>query len=338
MTQNFGTGRRGLLRCAIGGTVAAAMPLGNSAGAADLRPLNFQLSWVRSIQYGGYFAASDQGMFKARGIDVTFTPGGPNIDGIANVASGNAQLGDRPPGPILIALEKGIPIKIIGTVFQKSPFSIISLASRPIRTVAELKGKTVAVGSTARASMQYMFRINGVDPDSVTMVPAAPDPFALVSGQLDAYTGLSTNQGVMLEARGIKIVTLNLYDLGLPETYSVLYGREDYLSKNRAFVVSFLRGAIQGWTWAFAHPEATAKLTVENFGGAGLEYTPQLMELRASQPYIETGIAKTDGLLAVDVPAYERLIDLYRNTGVIKSTMKAADICDPSFVQEAHKA
>lgn len=335
MARETHLGRRGLLQGAI---AAAAAPWSKVAAAAALRPLNFQLSWVRSIQYGGFFAGADKGMFRAQGIDVTFSPGGPNIDGIANVASGNAQLGDRPPGPILIAIEKGIPIKIIGTIFQKSPFSIISLASKPIRTVADLKGKTVAVGATARASMAYMFKANGVDPDSVTMVPAAPDPFALVSGQLDAYTGLSTNQGVMLQARGIDIVTLNLYDLGLPETYCVIYGREDFLSKNRPLVVDFMRGAIQGWTWAFAHPEETAKITVEKFGSAGLEYKPQLLELKASQPYIEAGLAKTQGLLVVDVPAYQRLIDLYRNTGVIKSNMRAVDICDPSFVEQARKS
>ena len=321
-------GRRSVL-------AAAALAAVGRARAADAKALNFQLSWVRSIQYGGYFAGVDRGTFAAQGLDVTFSAGGPNIDAIANVASGHAALGDRPAGPLLIAREKGIPVKVIGNVFQKSPFSIMSLESKPIRVLADLKGKTIAVGSTARATMLNLFRENGIDPDSVTIVPAAPDPFALVSGQLDAYTGLSTNQGVMLEARGIKIVTLNLFDLGVPETSGVIYGREDYLAANRATVVAFLRAATQSWQWALDHPEETAKLTVEKFGSAGLEYTPQLMELKASRPYIEPGDGR--GLLSIDMAAYAKTIALYRKTGVLKSDMKVEDLCDPSFVDEAHK-
>ena len=321
--------RRGVLA----GAVFAAV---GRARAADVKALNFQLSWVRSIQYGGYFAGADRGTFRAQGVDVTFTSGGPNIDAIANVASGRAELGDRPVGPLLIAREKGIPIKIIGNVFQKSPFSIMSLESKPIRVLADLKGKTIAVGSTARPTMLNLFRENGIDPDSVTMVPAAPDPFALVSGQLDAYTGLSTNQGVMLEARGIKIVSLNLFDLGVPETSGVIYGREDWLAANRATAVAFLRAATESWKWALDHPEDTAKLTVEKFGSAGLEYTPQLMELKASRPYIEPGAGR--GLLSIDMAAYGKTIALYRKTGLLKSDMKVEDLCDPSFIDAALKA
>ena len=332
MAGTFGLTRRTLLP----GAMALAIPA--LAATAEPRPFDFQLSWLRSIQYGGYFAAADHGLFGQAGLAVTLTPGGPNIDAIANVTSGRAQLGDRPPGPLLIAREKGIPIRVIGTVFQKSPFSIMSLESKPIRSMKELVGKTVAVGSTARPSMLHLFRQNGIDPDSVTMVPAAPDPFALVSGQLDAYTGLSTNQGVMLEARGIKIVTLNLYDLGLPETSGVIYGRDDFLADNRPAVVAFLRAAAAGWRWALDHPEETARLTVDHYGGAGLEYAPQLAELKASGLYIDTGAARDHGLLAVDVPAYARMIELYRQTGVLKSDMRAVDLCDPSFIEQAHSA
>jgi ABC-type nitrate/sulfonate/bicarbonate transport system substrate-binding protein len=268
---------------------AAFAAVGRVRAAETVKTLNFQLSWVRSIQYGGYFAGADRGIFHAQGLDVTFASGGPNIDAIANVASGRAELGDRPVGPLLIAREKGIPIKIIGNVFQKSPFSIMSLESKPIRVLADLKGKTIAVGSTARPTMLNLFRENGIDPDSVTMVPAAPDPFALVSGQLDAYTG-----------------------------------------------VAFLRAATESWTWALDHPEDTAKLTVDKFGSAGLEYTPQLMELKASRSYIEPGAGRS--LLSIDMAAYTKTIDLYRKTGLLKSAMKVEDLCDPSFIDEAHKA
>lgn len=311
--------------------------LAGTARAAAPTPLNFQLSWLRSIQYGGYFAGAETGIYARAGIEPTFTPGGPNIDAIANVASGRASLGDRPVGPIIIAREKGIPIKVIGAVFQKSPFAIMSLETKPIRTLADLAGKTVAVGATARPTMTTILKENGIDPKSVTMVPAAPDPFALVSGQLDAYTGLSTNQGEMLKTRGISIVTLNLYDLGLPETSGVIYGREDFLAANRSLVVSFLKASMDSWRWALAHPEETARLTVDKYGAAGLEYDAQLAEIKSSGPFLMAGTESGKPLLGVDLAAYDRLLDLYRKSDLVKSGLRATDLCDPSFAEEAAK-
>src|ERR1700754_5092616 len=77
--------------------------------------LGFQLSWIKSAQYSGYFSGIDQGFFSAAGLDVTFNSGGPNIDPIANVAAGRSAIGDRPVGSLVIAREKGIPVKVIGT-------------------------------------------------------------------------------------------------------------------------------------------------------------------------------------------------------------------------------
>jgi len=100
MTSDFDPTRRRLLQ--VGASAAAATGFASSSlmgiGAAfaqEVKPLSFQLSWIKSIQYGGFFAGVDQGSFKKFGVDPTFVSGGPNVDPIANVASGQSQLGDR---------------------------------------------------------------------------------------------------------------------------------------------------------------------------------------------------------------------------------------------------
>src|ERR1700752_1699756 len=102
MTSNFKLSRRALLTA--GASPAAATTLGQWPGLGvafgqAATPLSFQLSWIKSIQYGGFFAGVENGWFKKFGIEPTFVSGGPNIDPVANVASGQSQLGDRPIGP-----------------------------------------------------------------------------------------------------------------------------------------------------------------------------------------------------------------------------------------------
>jgi ABC-type nitrate/sulfonate/bicarbonate transport system substrate-binding protein len=341
--MDFSPTRRRLLK--TGASAAAATSFASSSwmglGAAfaqQAKPVSFQLSWIKSIQYGGFFVSVDQGSYKKFGVEPTFVSGGPNVDPIANVASGQSQLGDRPIGPLIVAKEKGIPIKVIGTVFQKSPYSIMSLAKSPIKSLQDMKGKTIAVGVGGRPLFLNLLLDAGLKPGDVTIVPSAPDPTALVSGQVDGYCGYSTNQGVMLQSRGVEIYSLNAQDLGLPETTGTLYGREDFLKANKDLVVSFLKASIEGLGWSLKNPEPTAKLMVEKYGAPGLDYQAQLREINESKPYIEFGPGTAKGLLALDLSLFDKIIDVYRKVGIVKSDMKAADLCDPTYIDAALSA
>jgi ABC-type nitrate/sulfonate/bicarbonate transport system substrate-binding protein len=307
------------------------MPFGRRAAAADTA-LTFQLSWIKSIQYGGFFAGIETGAYAQQGVAATFSSGGPNMDSVANVAAGRAQLGDRPIGPLILARDKGIPIKVIATVFQRSPLAVMSLAATPIRTVKQMEGKTVAVATSNRPLVMNMLRDAGMDPLSVNIVPSSPDPSALVSGQIDAYVGYSTNQGVMLQTRGVEIFALNAHELGIPETAGTIYGQEDFLASNRDLVVRFLRASLTGWRWALDHKDETATLMVQKYGAPGLDFAAQRTELAASEPFI-TGNPK--GLLAIDPALYDRIIALYRKVGMVNSPMTAAELCDPSYITAA---
>ncbi len=341
-TRSITASRRRLLAGAGGVALGAALPSIGILGARDAsaqaaKAIGFQLSWIKSIQYGGYFAGIEKGYFKEAGLDPTFNSGGPNIDSVANVASGKSVIGDRPIGPLLIAREKGIPIKIIGTVFQRSPFAFMSPIGKPIKSIKELAGKTLAVPASGRPLILNLLKENGVDAASVNMVPSGPDPGALVTGQIDAYSGYSTNQGVMLQTRGFPIHILEVHDLGFPETAGTIYVREDYLKTNRDDVVRFMRAAIRSWTWALDHPDETAKLMVEKYGAPGLDLKAQLTEIKASKPYITAGPVQKQGLLTLDLDLYAKIIELYRKVDMVKTPMTVKDLCDPSIAIEANR-
>src|SRR5215204_3733002 len=113
----------------LGRAAAAGFACGMPAPALTqaLTKVAFQLSWIRAVQYGGYFAAQEFGYFREVGIEPDFMAGGPSIDGINTVAAGNALLGDRPSDQIIIARGRGVPVKIIGATYQRSPGGVMSL-------------------------------------------------------------------------------------------------------------------------------------------------------------------------------------------------------------------
>ncbi|MSQ71353.1 MAG: hypothetical protein EXR27_08715 [Betaproteobacteria bacterium] len=306
---------------------------GFGQGAA---PVGFQLSWVKSAQYSGFFSGIDNGFYKQEGIEAVFTSGGPGIDTVANVAQGKSDMGDRPSGALIVARDKGIPIRIIGATFQKSPGSLLSPATKPIRSIRELAGKTVALPNTARPLVSQMIKEAGVDANSVTIVPVGTDPGILASGQVDAYYGYSTNQGMMLRMRGFNIHVLNMTDAGAPHLVGAIYARESFLKDHRDAVVRWLRASIRGWEWALANPEKSIDMLISRHGAPGLNHTQQLAELKESTEFIR-GPAGKNGLLWLDAAIVQTEIDQMRTVGLVKSKLSAAELCDPQFIIAAHK-
>jgi hypothetical protein len=74
---------------------------------------------------------------------------------------------------------------------------------------------------------------------------------------------------------------------------------------------------------------------VEKYGVPGLDYKAQLTEIKVSKPFIAGGYAEQKGLLALDLSLFEKIISNYRNVEMVKSGMKATDLCDPSFIEAA---
>jgi hypothetical protein len=96
-----------------------------------------------------------------------------------------------------------------------------------------------------------------------------------------------------------------------------------------------MKGAVGGLRWALDNPEPTAKLMVEKYGAPGLNHAAQLQEIKESKPYIEFGPATSKGLLALDLDLYQKIIEIYRKVGMVKTGMTAKDLCDSSYIDAA---
>src|SRR5215831_5898381 len=100
-----------LILAACGGAVATP------AGPAD--KVSLQLKWVTQAQFAGYYAALDQGYYRAQNLDVTILEGGPNIAPEQVVASGGAQFGLDWMGSLLSSRDQSVNLVNIAQVFQR---------------------------------------------------------------------------------------------------------------------------------------------------------------------------------------------------------------------------
>lgn len=331
--------RRRLLSAAgaLAGVYVAPGLVGLSSRAYAMDKVVHQLGWIKSIQFGGHFAAIDQGYFAAEGIDAEFTAGGPGTDTDAAVAGGQADTTDGDVSGTIRARVNGIPVKAFAAIMQKAPGAIMSLASKPVATLKDFPGKTIALPNGVRPQVDAIMIAAGLDPKTVNFVPVGTDPGILAAGQVDGYYGWATNQGVMLTVRGVDIHVAYMNDLGLVGYAGVLYATDDTLTKKKDLLVRWLKAEIKGWRYFLDHPDDMAKLMVDKYGQRGLDLKLQTAESHVYKDFIPVGDAATHGLLWVEPSVFAKGMEFSIAAGEMKpGQVKVEDVVTQDLIKAAH--
>ena len=106
-----------------------------------------QLSWIKNVEFAGEYFADSKGYYADAGFDGGRPRRRPGRPARPSSCSGSADvaLSDAVADGAAVANE-GAPLKIIGTTFQKNPFTILSLADGGnIATPEDLVGKKIGV-------------------------------------------------------------------------------------------------------------------------------------------------------------------------------------------------
>ena len=260
--------RRGLLKgigAAAGlagtGTFLSVLP----ARAQEPFTIRMQLGWLASNGILGEVAADAQGYFEEEGLRLEIVPGGPNIDGVASVASGASNLGSISSSPsLMLARSAGLPIKCIAAGYQQHPFTYFSLAGNPVREPADLVGKRVATQGTARILLSALLAKNGIAEDDVEVSVMGADMAPLMTGQVDVATGWQTNIGA-LSVLGDQRVDMTLWDSGVRLYANPYYTTDDMLTEHRDKIEGAIRAISRGWGWAHDNIEGAVDALVARY-------------------------------------------------------------------------
>ncbi|MBN9026856.1 MULTISPECIES: ABC transporter substrate-binding protein [Kaistia] len=322
----------------IGAAALAAPALVTSRALADtpkLGKIAYQLGWVKNFQFAGEYIADANKYFEQEGIAVDLLAGGPSVSAEPIVISGKALVGQNSTDNTANAVAKGAPLKIIGTNYQKSPSSIISLTKTGLKAPKDLVGKTVGIQANNQVVWNAFLKINGIDPASVNTVPAQHDFTPLVSGELDAFFGFSNDDVVQLRQKGQDVSYLLMADYGYPMFNCNYLVTEETLKdkEKRAQVVAFMRGAIRGWQEAVKNPALSAQLTVDVYGkGNGLDQAAQEKSAAATNELMVTPDTEKHGLFWMTDKAVDETIATLATAGIVaKKDLFTNEILEEAF-------
>ena len=304
-----------LVMTACGGSDEPESP----AEGGDLGPVSLQLSWVKNAEFAGEYFADANGHYTDVGFsDVTMDPGPGPIETL--VASGEADFGlSNAVSTAQVIAEEDAPLKIVGTKFQKNPFTILSLADGGnIATPQDLVGKKIGVQAGGNETLfDALLEVNGIDPASVEKVPVEYDPSPLIDGEVDGFLAYITNESITVESAGYAVTNLPFADNGLPFVAESIITTEQMIAEEPEKVKAFLEAEILGWQDYLRDPEEGARLAVEEYGkDLDLDMAKELEQAEVQSTLIVTPDVEANGLLTIT----DELI------GQVLETLAAADI------------
>ncbi|MGH2591382.1 MAG: ABC transporter substrate-binding protein, partial [Actinomycetota bacterium] len=213
-----------------------------------------------------------------------------------------------------------------------SPYAVMSPPDSPIRTLEDFADKTIALTEATRPLLVPLLEDAGVDPDSVTFVPAGPDPSQLANEQVNGYFGYPTAQGVSLDQQGVEFVATYVNDLGLPSYGNVLITRPEALENDFDTLVSFLRGSIKGWEYSLANPEEMGRLVATKYGPEGLNVESEIATHHVQTPLIEN----PNGVLLIDEATMAEIVETSARVGTISKELPMDEVMTTAVLEEAY--
>ena len=295
-------------------SAATSGATGGATVGGGVTDVGIQLSWLKTVEFAGYYLALQNGYYEQEGMDVELLAGGPNAPAPEqSVAGGASEFGSVAFSNLVSAVKAGADLVCVGSQLQRNMNAFISLPDDPCPTLESMVGKKIG-GSNPAFEEVYanMFESAGL-PADFTFVPTGADPTPLIEGQVDVYAGFMNNQPLTLEEKGFQPIVLAFQDIGIPWYTGNITMERSFLEENRDAVVRFMRGTIKGFELNMVDPAPGAELTVTEYGtdlGLTLE-----KETKSNVIYIESQqspVTEEKGLFWVDFdfirgPVYEGL-------------------------------
>ena len=314
-----------------------------SAVAADAQSaptkVVFSLDFIPLGRHAPWYAALEEGYFKAEGLDVSIIPAQGTAQVIQAVESGTANIGFVDVPSVAIARGNGSKLKMIAVNYQKAPYAIFSLSTGAnVTQPKQLEGLTLGsgAGSFTPKIIQGFMTQHGLDPAKLTISNVAPPARAptLMSGQIPAIEFfVMSKPGLEAGARDAKaeLRTFLLADHGLTLYANGIAATEDTIAKNPDVLKRFVRAALKGWKFAIANPEKAAADEIKHV--PSLKPETIVAEIRIVADLAVTADTKKNGLGWFDPAKMKSNLDFVaKYVGIAGKAPEAADIYAAGFL------
>lgn len=297
--------------CALFGTTASA-PAATKMKLALQTPANFApVSLGKRLGY-----------FKKAGIDLEVVRVTSPAAIIPGLMRGDYQATTFSWTAMTVAASQGLPLVGVasldraGTNPKKDIQQLLVPKNSPIKTLADLKGKTIGVNATknlGEIQIAEILRRKAKVQAKYVSVPFPNQSAALKSGQIDAVNAIEPFVTLMKQTLGVRSIAGPNVDFYPNLSIANVTMTRDYVNKNKALVQAFRRAMDKSVRYAARHPDAVRSILPTHSGIA---------------PEVASAVTLPTFSTAISLRQLNRIAVILRNYGTIP---KAPDMSKSVF-------
>ena len=196
------------LALAVAGCAAPSAPstTGSASPSAATRA-TIGLSYIPNVQFAPFYVGAADGLFGKVADTVTLRHHGAT-EGLFNaLTSGAEDFLVAAGSEAMQARAEGVDVIAVGAYYKAFPVQVLVLGKSPIRSLADLKGRSLGVPGRYGESWlaaQVALQTAGLTEDDVKIVEVGyTQVAALTTGKVDSVVGFTTNELIQLQAAGV---------------------------------------------------------------------------------------------------------------------------------------
>jgi ABC-type nitrate/sulfonate/bicarbonate transport system substrate-binding protein len=312
------------------GAMVSAVPMPVRA-QSTLPEITFGILTPTAAEWPLYLADS-QGYWKDEGIQLTVINGNSPPNVINSVATNGVNMADNGCDSEIVAIQKGLPIKMITSMFNVNPYSLVVAPS--VKSWADLKGKAVELGTKqdvtaiALSSMAAAHKLT-LDDFNIIIGGNSTARYAALSGGSVQAAMLAQPFDLVAESKGYTILG-TASDTIKDWAFTCVAVNNGWAAKNRPLVLKFMRALRKAIQYGYTHKaEAVAALVAQTHAEpavASKAYDIDFTKWKAFDPNLKVSATALNSIGKYQI-----------SFGIIPSMPPMSDLYDSSYQAEAFK-
>jgi len=189
--------------------------------------------------------------------------GGPDQPSLESLVKGKADFATLFLSTAIQQRSKGIRLVNVGQIVQRSGFILVAKKSSGILSPKDLNGKKVSIWSDFKLQPLSFFRKYNI---KVETIPQHTTTNLFLRGGVDVASAMWYNEYHSILNSGFNEDELTTfffdkYGLNFPE--DGIYCLEKTLKRDRELCCNFVKASLEGWKYAFEHPEEAIDIVMK---------------------------------------------------------------------------
>lgn len=291
---------------------------------------SIRFGWIPSASFSGEIVGMKK-FAQSRNLELKAEPGGPGLNSIQLVQTGQNTFGTLAADEVLAANDKGADFVIIGVINYFSPGGFVSLAEKNIKSPKDFENHKVGLLPFGSTTLLYetMLKKNGVDKKRVQEITVSPDLKPFLNEAYDVHPVFVYDETVTLDQQSIKYNLIEPKEFGVRFKGPVYFCKRETLEKNPELVKAFVQTMADGWNYAIANPDEAISLLKE--------FAPEIdtgRERQVLQKAIPYYSGYNDQPLNSDIESWTEMIAELKELKVIQNEVDLSKVLFLTYIND----